>query len=403
MFKASPSGRSGTDPEAEMGPLVTRQHLDRVRSYVDLGVREGAKLVVDGRGLRLQGYENGFFMGGCLFDEVKPEMRIYREEIFGPVLAVGRAADFEEATSLVNQHEYGNRVAIFTRDGDTAREFANRVPERLSRNSPEAPVITTLRQFVEQRFGILQIGGVEALGEPAVDRGEQRVRLGGLALVAPQPGEAGGGAQFPRLRLLRTGALDRPPIGSFRPIRSSRVPPQEQIAQEPMHFRLPWGVAAPALEVHDRGLERRQGFIGIPLFFEAFRKQSMPEALAYPDPDPSQLGQSAPESFYAIVCALPGHPSVVPDFEHRTGGAVPGEPLLSCDRQMRFGPRGHQLGFPPLDPEPSLAPQSPAQAERMSHRPVHREGGEPPLGRAIGIAKVPQGLRLKSQGRHGRV
>jgi malonate-semialdehyde dehydrogenase (acetylating) / methylmalonate-semialdehyde dehydrogenase len=84
MFKASASGRSGTNPEAEMGPLVTRQHLDRFRSYVDLGVREGAKLVVDGRGLRLQGYENGFFLGSCLFDEVKPEMRIYQEEILKP-------------------------------------------------------------------------------------------------------------------------------------------------------------------------------------------------------------------------------------------------------------------------------------------------------------------------------
>ncbi len=81
----------GTDPEAEMGPLVTRQHLDKVRSYVDLGVKEGAKLVVDGRGLKLQGYENGFFIGGCVFDEVKPEMRIYKEEIFGPVLSVVRA------------------------------------------------------------------------------------------------------------------------------------------------------------------------------------------------------------------------------------------------------------------------------------------------------------------------
>jgi malonate-semialdehyde dehydrogenase (acetylating)/methylmalonate-semialdehyde dehydrogenase len=117
----------GTDPGAEMGPLVTRQHLDRVRSYVDLGLREGAKLVVDGRGLRLQGYENGFFLGGCLFDEVKPEMRIYKEEIFGPVLSVVRAADFDEATRLCNEHEYGNGVAIFTRDGDAAREFANRV------------------------------------------------------------------------------------------------------------------------------------------------------------------------------------------------------------------------------------------------------------------------------------
>jgi malonate-semialdehyde dehydrogenase (acetylating)/methylmalonate-semialdehyde dehydrogenase len=117
----------GTDPEAQMGPLVTRQHLDRVRAYVDLGVREGAKLAVDGRDLKLQGYENGFFLGGCLFDEVKPEMRIYQEEIFGPVLAVVRSPDFEHATKLVNEHEYGNGTSIFTRDGDAAREFANRV------------------------------------------------------------------------------------------------------------------------------------------------------------------------------------------------------------------------------------------------------------------------------------
>jgi malonate-semialdehyde dehydrogenase (acetylating) / methylmalonate-semialdehyde dehydrogenase len=117
----------GTDPEAEMGPLVTRQHLERVGSYVDLGVREGAKLAVDGRGLKLQGFENGFFLGGCLFDQVKPEMRIYKEEIFGPVLSVVRAPDFDAATKLVSDHEYGNGAAIFTRDGDAAREFSNRV------------------------------------------------------------------------------------------------------------------------------------------------------------------------------------------------------------------------------------------------------------------------------------
>src|SRR3974390_26935 len=117
----------GTDPEAEMGPLVTRQHLDKVRSYVDLGVNEGAKLVVDGRGLKLQGYEGGFFIGGPVFDEVKPQMRIYKEEIFGPVLSVVRSPDFENAVKLVNDHEYGNGVAIFTRDGDAAREFTNRI------------------------------------------------------------------------------------------------------------------------------------------------------------------------------------------------------------------------------------------------------------------------------------
>src|SRR6266550_5647605 len=102
----------GTDPEAEMGPLVTGQHLAKVRSYIDLGVEEGAKLVVDGRGLKLQGYENGFFLGGCLFDEVEPAMRIYQEEIFGQVLSVVRAPDFDTATKLVNDHEYGNGTAI---------------------------------------------------------------------------------------------------------------------------------------------------------------------------------------------------------------------------------------------------------------------------------------------------
>ena len=117
----------GTDPEAEMGPLVTAQHLAKVRSYVDLGEQEGAKLVVDGRGLKLQGYENGYFIGGTVFDDVKPEMRIYKEEIFGPVLSVVRAPDFDSAVKLVNDHEYGNGVAVFTRDGDAAREFVNRV------------------------------------------------------------------------------------------------------------------------------------------------------------------------------------------------------------------------------------------------------------------------------------
>jgi malonate-semialdehyde dehydrogenase (acetylating) / methylmalonate-semialdehyde dehydrogenase len=117
----------GTDPEAEMGPLVTKQHLDKVKGYIDHGVKEGAKLVVDGRGLKLQGYENGFFLGGSLFDQVTPEMTIYRDEIFGPVLAVVRAPDFDYAAKIINEHEYGNGTAIFTRDGDAAREFASRI------------------------------------------------------------------------------------------------------------------------------------------------------------------------------------------------------------------------------------------------------------------------------------
>ena len=116
-----------SDPNADYGPLVTKAALNRVKDYVDVGVKEGAKLVVDGRGFKMQGYESGFFMGGCLFDHVKPDMRIYKEEIFGPVLSVVRAHDYEEAVRLPSDHEYGNGVAIFTRDGDAARDFAARV------------------------------------------------------------------------------------------------------------------------------------------------------------------------------------------------------------------------------------------------------------------------------------
>jgi malonate-semialdehyde dehydrogenase (acetylating)/methylmalonate-semialdehyde dehydrogenase len=115
-----------SDPEAQMGPLVTKQALERVTSYIDAGLSEGADLVVDGRGLKLQGYEKGFFIGGNLFDRVKPEMRIYKEEIFGPVLSLVRTGDYDEALNLVNMHEYGNGAALFTRDGDAARDFASR-------------------------------------------------------------------------------------------------------------------------------------------------------------------------------------------------------------------------------------------------------------------------------------
>src|SRR3954471_5527942 len=117
----------GTDPEAEMGPLITRQHRDKVEGYIDAGETEGARLVVDGRGFRMQGYENGFFTGGTLFDRVAPGMRIYKEEIFGPVLSVTRAPDYETAARLINEHEFGNGTAIFTRDGDAAREFAHQI------------------------------------------------------------------------------------------------------------------------------------------------------------------------------------------------------------------------------------------------------------------------------------
>jgi len=115
------------DTSADYGALVTAEHRRKVLSYIDMGVKEGAELVVDGRGFKLQGYENGFFLGGSLFDRVRPDMKTYKDEIFGPVLQIVRAGDFAEAVSLPSSHQYGNGVAIFTRDGDAAREFACRV------------------------------------------------------------------------------------------------------------------------------------------------------------------------------------------------------------------------------------------------------------------------------------
>jgi malonate-semialdehyde dehydrogenase (acetylating) / methylmalonate-semialdehyde dehydrogenase len=156
----------GTDPEAEMGPLVTAQHRAKVSSYVDLGVKEGAKLVVDGRGLNLQGYENGFFLGGCVFDDVTPDMRIYQEEIFGPVLAVVRAPDFEQAVKLVNDHEYGNGVAIFTRDGDAAREFTNRIQIGMVGINVPIPVPMAFHSFggwKRSLFGDMAVHGMEGV------------------------------------------------------------------------------------------------------------------------------------------------------------------------------------------------------------------------------------------------
>ncbi len=116
----------GMDKNSEMGPLITKEHLEKVKSYVNIGEKEGAKLIVDGRDLKLQGYEKGFYIGGCLFDHVKKNMRIYKEEIFGPVLSVIRAKDFDEALQLVNDHEFGNGVSIFTRDGDSGRTFSSK-------------------------------------------------------------------------------------------------------------------------------------------------------------------------------------------------------------------------------------------------------------------------------------
>ncbi|MFH8635168.1 CoA-acylating methylmalonate-semialdehyde dehydrogenase [Streptomyces lydicus] len=154
------------DPDADFGPLVSRDALDRVRRYVDIGVTEGAELVVDGRDFTLPGHENGFFAGASLFDRVTPKMRVYREEIFGPVLCVVRAADYEEALRLPSEHPYGNGVAIFTRDGDTARDFSRRVNTGMVGVNVPIPVPVAYHTFggwKRSGFGDLNQHGPDAI------------------------------------------------------------------------------------------------------------------------------------------------------------------------------------------------------------------------------------------------
>ncbi|MFO1352801.1 MAG: CoA-acylating methylmalonate-semialdehyde dehydrogenase [Gammaproteobacteria bacterium] len=154
------------DPSAEMGPLVTRQHFEKVKSYIELGVREGAELVLDGRGQRVTGHEDGYFLGGSIFDKVKPEMRIYQEEIFGPVLALVRVPSFDDALRLCNDHEYGNGAAIFTRDGDAAREFASQVQIGMVGVNVPIPVPVAYHSFggwKRSLFGDLHMHGPEGV------------------------------------------------------------------------------------------------------------------------------------------------------------------------------------------------------------------------------------------------
>ena len=156
----------GMDEQSEMGPLVTKEHLEKVKSYVDIGIKEGAKLVVDGRNLKLQGYEKGFFMDGCLFDHVTDKMRIYKEEIFGPVLSVVRVKDFESAVKLINDHEYGNGVSLFTRDGDSARAFVNRIQVGMVGINIPIPVPMAFHSFggwKRSLFGDQHMHGMEGV------------------------------------------------------------------------------------------------------------------------------------------------------------------------------------------------------------------------------------------------
>ena len=155
-----------TDPASEMGPLVTADAKRRVLGLIDGGVAQGAKLLVDGRGFLLQGYEEGFFVGPCLFDEVSTEMDIYQQEIFGPVLSIVRARNYEEALALPSRNPYGNGVAIFTRDGDTARDFANRVTVGMVGVNVPVPVPVAYHSFggwKASAFGDLNQYGTDAM------------------------------------------------------------------------------------------------------------------------------------------------------------------------------------------------------------------------------------------------
>jgi malonate-semialdehyde dehydrogenase (acetylating)/methylmalonate-semialdehyde dehydrogenase len=156
----------GTDAKNDMGPLVTKQHFEKVRGYVDIGVKEGATLVVDGRGIKVPGHENGYFLGACLFDNVKPEMVTYKEEIFGPVLGVVRVKSLEEAMTLINAHEYGNGTCIFTRDGEAARYFSDHILVGMVGINVPLPVPVAYHSFGGWKRSLF--GDLHAYGPDAV-------------------------------------------------------------------------------------------------------------------------------------------------------------------------------------------------------------------------------------------
>ncbi|PCI41717.1 MAG: methylmalonate-semialdehyde dehydrogenase (CoA acylating) [Rhodospirillaceae bacterium] len=155
-----------TDQTSDMGPVITQASLDNIVDYIGQGIDAGAKLVVDGRDLKLQGYENGYFIGGCLFDNVTTDMSIYTDEIFGPVLSVVRADAYEEAVEMINTHEYGNGTAIFTRDGDTARNFCSRIRIGMVGVNVPIPVPVAYHSFggwKRSLFGDHHIHGMEGV------------------------------------------------------------------------------------------------------------------------------------------------------------------------------------------------------------------------------------------------
>jgi malonate-semialdehyde dehydrogenase (acetylating)/methylmalonate-semialdehyde dehydrogenase len=178
-----------TDKEVEMGPIVTQDSLTRIKGYIDAGVREGAELVVDGRGLQMQGHEKGYFVGGSLFDKVKPNMSIYTDEIFGPVLSVVRVKDYETALGLVNDHQYGNGTAIFTRDGDAAKDFVSRVQVGMVGVNVPIPVPVAFHSFGGWKQSLF--GDLHAYGPDSV-----RFYTKGKAVTARWPSGIKTGAQF---------------------------------------------------------------------------------------------------------------------------------------------------------------------------------------------------------------
>ena len=154
------------DPESDMGPLITAAHRDRVAGYVETGLAEGATLAVDGRGLVVDGHEDGFFLGACLFDHVTPDMAVYTDEIFGPVLVVLRAGTYDEAVDLVNRNPYGNGTAIFTHDGRAARAFQHQVNVGMVGVNVPIPVPRAFYSFggwKQSLFGDLHVHGPEGV------------------------------------------------------------------------------------------------------------------------------------------------------------------------------------------------------------------------------------------------
>ncbi|MFZ6655052.1 CoA-acylating methylmalonate-semialdehyde dehydrogenase [Undibacterium sp. TJN19] len=181
--------KNGMEADAEMGPVVTAQHKAKIISYIDEGIAEGAQLLVDGRGIQVPGHEGGFFLGGCLFDHVKEGMKIHREEIFGPVLCIVRVPDFASALELINRHEFGNGVSLFTSDGNTAREFSRRIQVGMVGINVPIPVPMAWHSFGGWKRSLF--GDVHAYGEEGI-----RFYTRYKSIMQRWPDSIGKGAEF---------------------------------------------------------------------------------------------------------------------------------------------------------------------------------------------------------------